>query len=214
MQQLHKNIQKYKTKKLKTEVKKMNKISEHRVTIPLNEEEYKKLKYITEYLKKYTKNSETTPKILSKLLSITIEALDDKKIEARTALLSVIDKESKEKNIKAILEKFQNDQDNITDIDSPKIIENLIFLSNIQKAIKKIEEDNTKITKENEDKKNENRKETEKTTEKTKETETVEKKQQPTQTQEEEKPKTKIENNKETKDKQNDEEEILRFPDL
>jgi chemotaxis protein histidine kinase CheA len=188
---------------------------EYRITIPLNEEEYKKLKYITEYLKKYTKDSGTIPKTSAKLLSIIIEALDDKKTEAKTALLSTIDKENREKSIKAILEKFQNDQDN--NIDSPKIIENLVFLSNVQKAIKKMEEDNIELTKEdkkteNNNKENKNKKEKE-TEVKTEENKAIEELQQPSLTQKEEKTETKVEN-KETKDKQDDEEEVLRFPDL
>lgn len=185
----------------------MKNIAEHRVTVYLNEEEYKKLKHITEYLKKYTRNNETTPKIAAKLLSIIIEALDDKKVEARTALLSTIDEENKEKSIKTILEKFQNSKDNkATDIDGTKIIENLVFLSNVQKAIKKIEEGDIK--------ENENKKEVEVEvkTEKTEETKTA-KEEQPSPTQKEEKTETKVEN-KETKDKQDNEEEVLRFPDL
>jgi hypothetical protein len=190
---------------------------EYRIAVPLNEEEYKKLKYIAKYLKKYTKDNGTIPKLSAKLLSIMIEALDDKKIEAKTALLSTIDEESKEKSIKAILENFRNNQDN--NIDSPKIIENLAFLSNVQKAIKKMEEDGIEVTKENEktenkDKENENKKEIEVKTKKAEENKAIE--EQPAQTQKEGKIETKVENkeHKETENKEDNEEEIIRFPDL
>jgi hypothetical protein len=192
--------------------KKMKNVSEYRITITLNEEEYNKLKYATEYLKKYNTDNASISKLSSKLMSILIKALDER-IEEKTALLSTIDKESKEKNIKAILENIQNDH-----IDSPKIIENLAFLSNVKKAIEKMEEDNTetintKTIKEtkNKDKENENKKEIEKETKKAEDKTIEEKQQKETQAKREEKIETKVENKE---NKIDDEEEIIRFPDL
>jgi hypothetical protein len=190
---------KYDTKQYKLEAK-MKNVSEFRITITLNEEEYKKLKYAAEYLKKYNTDNASISKLSSKLISILVKALDERRIEERTALLSTIDKESKEKNIKAILENIQNDH-----IDSPKIIENLAFLSNVKKAIEKMEEDNTETIKENE--KTKNKKETKKAEDKTIE----EKQQKETQVQRKEKIETKTESKE---NKVDDEEEIIRFPDL
>jgi len=198
--------------------------NEYRITIFLNEEEYRKLKYIAEYLKKYNKERKSIPNLSAKLLFILIEALDDKKTETRTALLSILDKENKEKSIKAVLENIQNDQDGY--IDSPKLIENLAFLSNVKKAIKKMEEDdienNIKTTKENrktesKTKENENQKDTEKgikenKTIKEENEATEEKYQKETQLQKEEKIKTEIEIKEKKED--DDKEEIIRFPDL
>jgi hypothetical protein len=198
----------------------MKNVSEYRITITLNEEEYNKLKYAAEYLKKYNTDnaSISISKLSSKLISILIKALSER-IEERTALLSAIDKESKEKNIKAMLENIQNDH-----IDSPKIIENLAFLSGVKKAIEKMEEDNTEAIKENEktknkDKENENKKEIEKETKKA-EDKTIEEKQQKethAKREREEKIETAEEIETKTESKENkvdDEEEIIRFPDL
>jgi cobalamin biosynthesis protein CobT len=196
--------------------------NEYRVTLFFNEEEYKKLKYIAEYLKKYSKDNGSIPKLSTKLLLILIEALDDKKIEARTSILSTIDKESKEKNFKTILEKIQNDQDNDNSINSTKIIENLAFLSNVKRAIKKMEENNigTKGDEktENENKEYENKENIEKETNKAEENKTADEKQpKETQTQEEKKIETKVENKEienKKEEKDNEEDEIIRFPDL
>jgi outer membrane biosynthesis protein TonB len=188
--------------------------NDYRVTILLNEEEYKKLKYIAEYLKKYSKDNGSIPKLSSKLLFILLDALDDKKIESRTAILSTLDKESKEKNIKAMIENIQNDQD--SNINTPKIIEDFAFLSNIQKAIKKMEDSNIETTKEsekteNKNKETENKKNIGKEEKKVEENKPAEEKQQKeTQPQKEEKTETKVEN----KENKEDDEDIMVFPDL
>jgi len=194
--------------------------NKYRVTLFLDEEEYRKLKYIADHLKKHGTNSGSIPKLSIKFLSILTETLDNEETETKIAFQSVIDKE---KNIKAILESIQNDQN--SSIDNPKIIEEFIFLSNVKKAIKKMKEDNTKTTKErnkteNENKEeNKNKKDIEKEIKKSEEDKTIEEKQQKeeekqqkeTQVQKEEKIETKVENKENKKD---DEEEIMIFPDL
>jgi hypothetical protein len=121
----------------------MSKNKEYRLTIFLEEEEYKKLKLIARNLRKQGADSGSISKLSAKLLSVITEALDDDETESRLILSSIIDKE---KNIKAILEKIQNDIDNL------KIIEEFIFLTNVKKAIKKMKEDSTETTEEKQQK--------------------------------------------------------------
>jgi precorrin-6B methylase 2 len=117
----------------------MSKSKEYRLTVFLEEKEYKKLKLIAKNLRKQGADNGSISKLSAKLLSVLIEALDDDETESRLVLSSIIDKE---KNIKAILEKIQNDIDNL------KIIEEFIFLTNVKKAIKKMKEDSTETTEE------------------------------------------------------------------
>ncbi len=194
--------------------------NKYRITLFLDEEEYKKLEYITNHLKKHSADNLSIPKLSIKLLSTLTEALDSEATETKIAFQSVIDEE---KNIKVILESIQNIQND--NIDSSKIIEKFIFLSNIKKLIKKMKEDNIKTTKErnkteNEEKEeNKNKKDIEKEIKKSEEDKTIEEKQQKeeekqqkeTQVQKEEKIETKVENKENKKD---DEEEIMIFPDL
>jgi hypothetical protein len=123
----------------------MSKNKEYRLTVFLEEEEYKKLKLIAKNLRKQGADNGSISKLSAKLLSVLIEALDDDETESRLVLSSIIDKE---KNIKAILENIQNDND----IDNLKIIEEFIFLTNVKKAIKKIKEDSTETTEEKQQK--------------------------------------------------------------
>jgi hypothetical protein len=123
----------------------MSKNKEYRLTIFLEEKEYKKLKLIAKNLRKQGADNGSISKLSAKLLSVLIEALDDDETESRLVLSSIIDKE---KNIKAILENIQNDND----IDNLKIIEEFIFLTNVKKAIKKIKEDSTETTEEKQQK--------------------------------------------------------------
>jgi precorrin-6B methylase 2 len=126
----------------------MSKSKEYRLTVFLEEKEYKKLKLIAKNLRKQGADNGSISKLSAKLLSVLIEALDDDETESRLVLSSIIDKE---KNIKAILEKIQNDIDNL------KIIEEFIFLTNVKKAIKKMKEDSTETTEEKIETKVENR---------------------------------------------------------
>jgi hypothetical protein len=123
----------------------MSKNKEYRLTIFLEEKEYKKLKLIAKNLRKQGADNGSISKLSAKLLSVLIEALDDDETESRLVLSSIIDKE---KNIKAILENIQNDND----IDNLKIIEEFIFLTNVKKAIKKIKEESTETTEEKQQK--------------------------------------------------------------
>jgi len=140
----------------------MSKNKEYRLTIFLEEKEYKKLKLIAKNLRKHGTDNGSVSKLSAKLLSVLIEALDDDETESRLVLSSIM---NKEKNIKTILENIQND------IDSLKIIEEFVFLSNVKKTIKKMKEDSTETTEE--------------------------KQQKETQTQKEEKTETKVENKEE-----------------
>jgi precorrin-6B methylase 2 len=123
---------------------------EYRLTIFLEEKEYKKLKLIAKNLRKHGTDNGSVSKLSAKLLSVLIEALDDDETESRLVLSSIM---NKEKNIKTILENVQND------IDSLKIIEEFVLLANVKKAIKKMKEDSTETTEEKQQKETQTQKE-------------------------------------------------------